>query len=323
MHTPMSWIFTILGAIVVAAACPNVDISARKLSEVNSDVGAIHAVPDTPDPSEEDHIRLMSFNTRYDGFDDRAHSWRFRFHLIIKIIEEFGPDSIGLQEPTPAAMNEMIDALPGYASYVFDNGVLARSPILYNAEKYNLAAAGGFQLFEGTEELGLGSDRDCTWIHLVDKTTGRGYYHYNIHPDPRVQEGLQRSAVALMQQIAERPLDGPFVVTGDFNAVEWNPMMQFLRGERSLPDANNEEYNNPSPLVDTFRVLDPDAIDVGTAGGWSGDATGPKIDYIMVPAGTTVISANVVRTNDNGFYPSDHAPVTAVIEFPSAPVRSK
>ena len=71
-------------------------------------------------------------------------------------------------------------------------------------------------------------------------------------------------------------------------------------------------------LKDTFRVLNPDARNVGTGGGFEGRTSGPKIDYILVPAGCKTHRASIVRVNRSGRYPSDHFPVFAEIEFPDS-----
>ncbi len=40
-----------------------------------------------------------------------------------------------------------------------------------------------------------------------------------------------------------------------------------------------------------------------------------KIDYIFVPAGTRLIDAEIIRSNQEGNFPSDHYPVRASIEL--------
>ena len=70
------------------------------------------------------------------------------------------------------------------------------------------------------------------------------------------------------------------------------------------------------PFVDTFRVKQPDAKEVGTFNGFKfGATTGDKIDYVLVPPGTEVIDAAIVRTSRENRYPSDHFPVTARIRL--------
>ena len=45
---------------------------------------------------------------------------------------------------------------------------------------------------------------------------------------------------------------------GDFNAMEESPSILYLKGEGELAGAGR----SPVPLVDSFRVLHPGAVDV-------------------------------------------------------------
>lgn len=165
---------------------------------------------------------------------------------------------------------------------------------------------------------GMGAMHFCTWVHVQDNSSGRAYYHYNVHLhgyNGYLGVDVSRlSAIRLIQQIAARPTSDPFVVTGDFNAREDSATIRFLRGERHLLG-----YSNPIPLVDTYRVLHADAVDSGTGHDFKGNSDGRKIDYIFVEKSKlddrllTVDSAEIVRTEVDGRYPSDHYPVTAVV----------
>jgi endonuclease/exonuclease/phosphatase family metal-dependent hydrolase len=67
---------------------------------------------------------------------------------------------------------------------------------------------------------------------------------------------------------------------------------------------------------DTYRVIRPDDKEVGTANAFKFGATsGEKIDYVLVEPATDVLAAEIVRTSNDGKYPSDHFPVTARIRF--------
>ena len=67
---------------------------------------------------------------------------------------------------------------------------------------------------------------------------------------------------------------------------------------------------------DTFRVVQPDATDVGTANQFTfGRVGGDKIDYVFVEPATEVLSADIIRTAVDGRYPSDHFPVIARVRL--------
>jgi endonuclease/exonuclease/phosphatase family metal-dependent hydrolase len=93
------------------------------------------------------------------------------------------------------------------------------------------------------------------------------------------------------------------VVLGDFNAGEDNPaFLQLME-------------NGDVPLRDSFRLLHPEAKSVGTFNGFAGRTEGPKIDAVLVSPNLQIISAEIIQTNEEGRYPSDHFPVTAEIKF--------
>jgi len=124
------------------------------------------------------------------------------------------------------------------------------------------------------------------------------------------------SVVRLMRHVANRESDDPFVITGDFNTAEESPTMAFLRGSGTLPGERGVAYANPIPLEDTYRVLYPDAPDAGTAGGFGGNRRGRKIDHVLVASGAaTIHEASILHTSEDGRYPSDHFPVTAVVAW--------
>jgi endonuclease/exonuclease/phosphatase family metal-dependent hydrolase len=98
------------------------------------------------------------------------------------------------------------------------------------------------------------------------------------------------------------------IVTGDFNAGETNPAVTRLTASPA---------GAPPSFLDTFRVRHPTAATAGTFTGFKfGQTGGDKIDYVLVPPGTEVLDAAIVRTSRNDRYPSDHFPVTARIRLP-------
>ena len=262
-------------------------------------------------------VRVMSFNLRWDGFKDGKNAWPHRRELVYRVLRESAPDSVGTQEPMIRQIQDIEDALPQLDSYRFDNDPAfpRTQQILYRGDRFDRIESDGFLVAEGTNEQG--TVRYCTWVRLKDRSTGRSYYHYNVHLDHRDRQSRTQSAVRLVKHVASRATGDPFVITGDFNAPEKGPTMAFLFGKQPLPDEAGAEYVNPLPLVDTYRFLHGDAPDSGTAGGFRGNRKGGKIDHVLVAAGAaTIREAAIIHTNEDGRYPSDHFPVSALIEWP-------
>lgn len=261
-------------------------------------------------------LRIMTFNLRWDGFEDHQNSWSHRRAIACRVIGAFDPDSVGTQEPMIRQIRDVVAALPRLDSYRFDNDphFVRTQQILYRKDRFERVDGGGFLVAEGTNENG--TIRFCTWVRLRERETGRCYEHYNVHLDHRSAASRRASVVRLMRHVAARTPADPFVITGDFNTREGSPEIAYLKGKGTLPDPGGGPATNPIPLVDAFRALHPDAKHVGTAGGFHGRETGPMIDHVFVAAGAAkVLEAGIVRTNQDGHYPSDHFPVTAVVEL--------
>ena len=72
-------------------------------------------------------------------------------------------------------------------------------------------------------------------------------------------------------------------------------------------------------LRDAYRVVHPDMEpDEATFHNFSGNRRGRRIDFVLGTAEFRVTAADIERTSLDGRYPSDHFPVTAVLELPPA-----
>jgi len=103
-----------------------------------------------------------------------------------------------------------------------------------------------------------------------------------------------------MDRIADRKnKDAPVVVIGDINSGERSAFVRFIKGETMTLDG--QEWTSPYKLADTFRVVHPDAADVGTFNGFRVPGR-EKIDYIFVSPGLKTLAAEIIRTQRDGGY---------------------
>ena len=195
------------------------------------------------------------------------------------------------------------------------------SPIMYRKDRFEVFEHGQFWLSEtpdvpGSRSWGNSITRICTWARMRDRETGRSFYFYNTHLDHRSPPSQQRSAELIAQRIAMHEYKNAAVIlTGDFNAGEDTSTIRFLKGEvRQAFETTDAPPPSPQ-LRDTFRVLHPEATNVGTFNGFRGESTRGKIDYVFVSAHVQVITAEIVHDNTDGRYPSDHFPVTATVRL--------
>jgi len=275
-------------------------------------------------------VQVMSFNIRYGMADDGPNHWDKRKELVFDVLRKHGPDVVGLQEALGFQIDDVCKALPQYAMIGVgrDDGKTKGeySAILYRRERFEVEQGGTFWLSDtpevpGSITWGNACTRICTWARFVERKTGRAFYHYNLHLDHISQPSREKSVVLLAERIRNRKRPEPFVVSGDFNAGENNPAILFLKGKATVPGKDNANVENPVPMVDTFRVLHPDANDVGTFNSFKGDKTGEKIDFVLTTSDVQVLDAQIIRDNADGRYPSDHFSVTARLRFPAGTTR--
>ena len=260
-------------------------------------------------------LAVMSFNIRYGTANDGENSWKNRREALFALLRAEDADVIGLQEALYSQIQEILVAVPGYAvaGVGRDDGRTKGefSAILFRTTRLTLSDAGTFW-FSDTPEVvasttwGNTITRICSWARFVDRN-GSAFWHYNVHLDHLSQPSRERSAELLVRRIAARDYRGESaIVTGDFNVGETNPALVPLVGTAAAPGR----------FVDTFRVVAPAATEAGTFTAFDpARITGDKIDYVLVPRGTEVLGAAIVRTARNGRLPSDHFPVTARVRL--------
>lgn len=265
--------------------------------------------------SDQPRLGLMSFNIRFGTANDGPNHWNLRRDMVMDVFTRHDADVIGLQEALAFQVSEIRGRLPHYAAVGVgrDDGLTAgeHCTILYRADRFTLAESGTFWLSDTPERVasvtwGNSITRICTWVRLIDDASGRGFYVFNTHFDHVSQPSRERSVRLITQRVAERQHPDPVIVMGDFNVGENNPAMNYL-----LRDADGPGW------VDTFRVIHPEEKVVGTFNAFRDRIDGEKIDFVLVQPGTKVLDASIDRTRVDGRSPSDHEPVTAVIEIPA------
>lgn len=254
-------------------------------------------------------LRVMSFNIRNGSAKDGDNAWPHRQQLVVDTIRAFNPDLLGTQETLPFQADYISSELPEYSKIGWtrdrnENG--EQCAIFYRADRFELVESGQFWLSETPDEKYSKSwdsslPRVATWVVLRDgRNNEQEFVFANTHFDHRGRTARLESAM-LIRQRAEA-LDGaPIILTGDFNCPEKSAPWTELTGSRLLRD--------------TRRTLYPQVQDnEGTFNGFRGQAGDRRIDWILATEQFEVHAADIDRTNDDGRYPSDHYPVTAVLQ---------
>jgi len=272
-------------------------------------------------------LHVMTFNIRYGTANDGENSWNNRKEMVFDVIRSHPSDVVGLQEALRFQMDELRKEHPVYGEIGvaredgYEEGEY--SSILYRTDRFGVAESGTFWFSDtpdiaGSNTWGNACVRICSWARLIETKTGKAFYMFNLHLDHVSQPSREKSAVLLAERIKNRKFKDPFVVTGDFNAGENNPVIEYLKNEIAVEGLDGSKAKTSVPMIDTFRVLHPEVKDVRSSHGFRGGKQGNKIDYIFVPPGTNVLKAEILYDNIDGRYPSDHYPVIAWFNLPES-----
>lgn len=249
-----------------------------------------------------DTLRIMSFNIRFGEYNKRKN-------IVPQLIEEYAPDSVGIQECTYQWYKNLTKKL---ADYEFigvgrDSGDTTAvcgemSAILYKKDKFTLVDSGTFWLSETPDKVSQGWDgacrRICTWVVLENKETGEQFAHVNTHLDHKGPEARVNGSQMVKDFALE--FDMPTVLTGDFNFKK-----------------NTELYKGMvnGGLWDTQEKA-KETMDGKTYHDYEGGEEGLPIDFIFTNEKITeILKYKIVRDRYNGKYSSDHYPIYADMKF--------
>ena len=261
-----------------------------------------------PEVVEDGKVRAMTFNIRYGTAKDGDNHWDKRKHMVIKVIADYSPDFIGMQEGLKFQIDEILKANSQYktAGVGRDGGDKGEySNILYNSLKYDLVETETFWLSDTPEKIskswGNGLHRICTWVLLKNKINGNHIYVYNTHFDHKSVPSRVQSSRLIIEEIQDRKHKKyPFILTGDFNAVESSLEMNYF-------SSNN--------ILDSDRFVDHEDQNRGSYTGFKFGNYKRKIDYIYISAKQWKVNkSEIIRYSENEKYPSDHFPIYAELE---------
>ncbi len=262
----------------------------------------IRNVPDKAD----DATRIVSFNVR--SKDDDYGSIDGRSQLICAALEQYTPDSIGVQEATLKWLDILEKNLTDYArvgEVRDDKDDTEASAIYYLKDKYTLLDSGTIWLSDTPDVFGSkyedsGCARIATWATLKNKTTGKTFTHVNTHLD-YIYESVQLKQINVLKtKIEELKSKGyPVVCTGDFNAQEGSAVYNEMKGCL----ADSKYVAKKSDCGATYKDY-----------GLNVFATKP-IDFIFVSEGIEVDTYKIIDERIKMMYLSDHAGLCADIRF--------
>jgi len=295
-------------------------------------------------------IKVGSYNIRYQSGDkDTPNAWDARKADMVNLIQKLDLDAFGLQEVCPGQVDYLTNNLPQYA-FIGEHRNADRvsgeaSPVFYRKDRFEAMKSGTFWLSEtpnvpGVKGWGAACPRVCSWMWLKERTTGKTFCFANTHTDHISALARKEGMLLIIQRMREfAPPGTPIVFTGDHNCRETEEPAQAvskllknaLYASETPPTGPWRTFNGwkwrdaeyPTadalklqPNVRNARKGSPDA-DKKKNGGYVWEDCGPRIDYIYVSEDIKVKSYATHGDPRPGthLYPSDHFPITAVIEL--------
>jgi endonuclease/exonuclease/phosphatase family metal-dependent hydrolase len=266
-------------------------------------------------------LRVMSFNIRNSNAKDGDNAWPNRRELLMKTIEAFDPDLLGLQEVLPLQASDVQQRFGSTYQFIGvgrddGNNRGEMAAVLIRLQRFEKIREGHFWLSTTPEVVGSkGWDADLprivTWVELRDrKNDNQRLFFFNTHFDHKGVKARLESAALVRKKVAQIAGDAPVIITGDFNAPDGSPPHARLLGH-----SGGDEI--PLHLTDSYRVIHPTpSADDFTPHPFTGKNDKPiRIDWILHTPHFRTRTAEIDRTNDDGRYPSDHFPVTAKLSW--------
>jgi endonuclease/exonuclease/phosphatase family metal-dependent hydrolase len=264
-------------------------------------------------------IQVMTYNIRrrMTRLTPRSPDrWVRRRVLIQRLLEAEQPVILGVQEALPDQAGFVRHALgESYRSVGYGRNANRRGegcPLFYDSDRVELlswrqTALSDTPLIPGSTTWGNPTPRIAVAATFRERAVGVEFRAINTHFDQFSRRSRVHSVAEILRLVAESPL--PTVVTGDFNT-----------DDDTLPHGL---LVDSGALVDTWGVAQVRLTDA-----WGSFANyGPpklerkRIDWILATPSISVLRAGINVTRYDGKWPSDHAPVQAVVNFGTGTTR--
>ncbi|WP_227873251.1 endonuclease/exonuclease/phosphatase family protein [Brachybacterium ginsengisoli] len=266
-----------------------------------------------------DQLHVMTFNIRLERGTatqpGEADHWPDRRPVLVDLLEREQPTLLGVQEAKYIQLSAVEEALPRHRMIGYGRQGGSKdeySAIFYDATRLEVLSWDQFWLSDTPEVIGSVSwgntvTRIVVWARLRDLVSGAEFAMINTHFDHQSEPARIKSAQAMIDLFEGGELDAlPTLVTGDFNS----------------PAHNSGGYTTlvtDGPTLDTWDVAQEQVTPAwGTFPGYKDPVEGAdRIDWVLsTPDVTTLRAAINVSTDSSGRYPSDHAPVQALVTLP-------
>ena len=252
---------------------------------------------------------IISYNIRYDNNWDIENSWKIRRNKISKILVQYSPSIIGIQEGLLNQVQYIDSSLIDY-DYVGvgrDDGKMKGEfcAIYFDTTRYVLLKNSTFWLSETPDTISVGWDaaleRICTYGLFKDRITKEEFLVFNTHFDHIGVVAREKSSELILKRINKinhRSL--PVILMGDFNSIPNSSPVKEIKTE--LSDALQISLEKLQGPRGTFNGFNEDLL------------IEKRIDYIFTNDLKVLSYTHINDRLNNNRHISDHLPVMIKIQ---------
>ncbi|CAM00864.1 hypothetical protein SACE_1542 [Saccharopolyspora erythraea NRRL 2338] len=288
------------------------------LAGVAGVVGAGHAMARAKGPligpAQGERLHVMSFNIRYDSkaVPPSPDAWSTRRPILAELLNAESPTLLGVQEALYRQVKQVHADIPAHYDWIGlgreGGGRGEFMSIYYDTRRVEPLDYDHFWLSDTPNVIGSASwgntvVRMVTWVRFRDLRTGREFTHVNTHFDHQSENSRQRSAALVRDRIAGFDAGLPVLLTGDFNTRAGDSESYRILTSGGLADGWETAAERLTPAWGTF-------------GGYEEPVEGgDRIDWLLANDRVRVLKAAINPFRKDGWFPSDHLPVHALVEL--------
>ena len=185
--------------------------------------------------------------------------------------------------------------------------------IFYKKDRFDVLKTGYFWLSQTPQKVSKGWNekqyRICNWAEFRDRKTKKTFFFFNLHK-ALTDEALLESSKLVVEKIRSVAGNSAVFLTGDFNAELDSPSIKTLLSGGALFDTWGKSQTPPYGPKGSYmpEIYNGGRCDLSAK-------TREKIDFIFVSGNIAVKKCAVITDNVDCRYPSDHLPITAVVNI--------
>lgn len=271
--------------------------------------------------SKEGKIRLASYNMLFDIFDNGLeddHKWPNRLPRIVDIIEDMNADIIGVQEPYPHQMEQLLSKIDTeYAHFSRQVNQAELNGVLYRKDRFELVES---EIWDMEEAAGkTKSSNVLTMVKLRDKKTDKVIAVFNTHLCYGNIQIRENQIDFIIDKLEDYAKTSPVIFMGDLNTFpqrldrEYQPFhdgdyINRLLTKGSLKNARDVSLLGHLGPMSTYNNSEKSAFPFKGNG-----VPGVFLDNIYTSQEINVLVHATQPAKVGGKFASDHFPV--IIDF--------